>query len=427
MGKPIGLLTNIDGGCKVDASMAFGDTCSIGCTSGFANADGTKTATAECKCTEKGDCNVQCGAGGCGTQCSAEVQCKGSDANAPNTADAGTCTGTTVKTGGKCTRACKGGYTLGGTRNGKTAVEFTCSDVKGTGTFSAVDKCAERVCDDSSLTGLSAATGAISTAAGGVTGVTCSGSGQSLVGGKFVKCDKGSYIGCDDKGCKTAAALPTCVASGAKSTVVPVVEFEMEFAMATEWITPSTCGKAKDSIATTFCGKEYMDCAASGLELKVTGLSVGGKDKCAAARQLGAEWQRRLAAHLSSALKVQFEAKAKAGGSAAAATAALDKATASVAKIEKMDTTEIAALSTALSTDLTANVGVVVKVTGVVVTQSARRVDKVEVVKETATPAAGGGGGLGGGAIAGIVIGILVVVGGGFFLMKKGGDASDRA
>jgi hypothetical protein len=111
------------------------------------------------------------------------------------------------------------------------------------------------VCDDSSLTGVSAATGAISTAAGDVTEMACSGADQSLVGAKFVKCDKGSYIGCDDKGCTAAGAIPTCMTKGATATVVPVVQFEMEFAMDTSWVNPSTCGKAKASIAATFCTK----------------------------------------------------------------------------------------------------------------------------------------------------------------------------
>jgi len=181
---------------------------------------------------------------------------------------------------------------------------------------------------------------------------------------------------------------------------------------------PSHVGKAKDSIAETFCGVEYLGCVANKIDLEVTGLSAGGVDPCVAAR--------RLASHGGSAdaLKVEFEARAQAGASVADATAALEKATTAVQKIETMDTTEMGSLATALSTDLTTNVGVEVKVSGVVVTQSARQVDKVEIVKEEPAPE---GGGLGGGAIAGIVIGILVVVGGGFFLMKKGGGASDQA
>jgi len=225
----------------------------------------------------------------------------------------------------------------------------------------------------------------------------------------------------DDTGCTAAGAIPACVAKGAETKTVKKVFFAMDLAMDTSWISPSTCNDAKTSIATTVCGKEYMDCEASGVTLKVTRLSVGGQDSCAARRA------RQLASHeqAAGALKVDFEAQAKAGAAVDAA-AALDKVVAAVQKIETMDTTEMAAFSTALSTDLTANVGVEIKVEGVVVTESARKVDTVEVVAAKPKPAAGGG--LGGGAIAGIVIGVLVVLGGGFFLMKKGGGGgSDQA
>jgi len=420
--KAIGAVANTNtGGCSTDAAMSFGETCSIGCTDGFANADGTKTAKAECSCTSDGTCSVKCGSGSCAKQCSAAVTCSGGDAKADNTADAGTCAGSKVEVGKTCTRTCKAGYTIGGTRDGKTALAFTCSDVEGTGTLSAPEeKCAERVCDATKVTGVKAAKGTISAKAGTVTAMACSGKGEKLTGATHVKCSGGSYIGCADEKCSKNAAMPTCLAEGVESEVVPVVTFEMEFAMDTSWVSPKTCGKAKTSIAETFCGKAYMDCKKNGIELTVTGLKAGGKDPCASSRQLGSMGQRQLQAD---ALKVEFEAKAKAGVSAAAATSALTAATSAVAKIEKMDTSEVATLSTALSTDLTATVGVEVKVKGVVVTQAARKVEKV-VVKEAA---AASGGGLGGGAIAGIVIAILVVVGGGLFLMKKGGGGGDRA
>jgi len=422
----VGPLANTAGGCS--SALEFGETCTINCNNGFANKDATKFAQAKCTCPEsEGDCSFTCGDGGCDAQCTVAVTCSGDDATAldANTIDQGghetlPCVSNSVATDGSCTRTCKGGYTNGGKRDG-AVLTFTCSDDAGTGSFAASGSCEERECDASSLQGMSAGTASI--AAGAVTEVQCSASGEEIVGASFVKCVEGSYVGCADSSCASSDTIPTCVKKGAKSKVVPVVQFEMEFAMDTSWVNKDTCGKAKGSIADTFCGADYMDCAKNGIELRVTGLKVGGEDPCTA-RRLGSLWQRHLQG--SGALTVEFEAKAKAGASADVASAALQKAKEVVQGIETMDTSALTQLADVLSDDLTKAVGVPIAVQGVVVTQSAKEVSIVEVAPEEKKKEEAGGG-LGGGAIAGIVIGVLVVVGGGFFFMKGKGGGGDRA